>query len=290
MINAVRSWLRQPIPAPEPSRRGLVIDLVAGLFIGGFLVIFQPFGAYDWDSPYKVPVLAGYGVVTFVLLSFNGFVLPRLLPGWFREERWTIARELLFTGWNILSIGIANYVYNGVIFGGFERAEVQVTHLFFMVLITGLVGLFPAVGITTYKYLRYLNRYAQPPQPAPQTRAERVADQTERLDLVAENGKDRLTLPVDELLYLESADNYSEVVFLKNGLVKKELVRGSLSRFETQVPAAVVVRCHRSYLVNLHRVERVSGNAQGYKLHLRGLETPVPVARAYSEVVKKLRA
>ncbi len=289
MVNALISWLGQPIPAPEPSRRTLVTSLVAGLFIGGFLVIFQPFGAYGWNSPLKVPVLAGYGVVTFVLLSFNGYVLPRLLPTWFREERWTVARELLFTGWNILSIGIANYAYNGVIFGGFERAEVQVTHLFFMVLITGLVGFFPAVGITTYKYLRYLNRYAQPPQPVPLTRAEQVADQTERLDLVAENGKDRLSLPVDELLYLESADNYSEVVFLKNGMVKKELIRGSLSRFETQVPAAVVVRCHRSYLVNLHRVERVSGNAQGYKLHLRGLETPVPVARAYSEVVKKLR-
>lgn len=278
------------MPAPETTRRTFLTSLAAGVFIGAFLVVFQPFGAYAWDNPMKVPVLAGYGVITFVVLMFNGYALPRLFAAFFQEERWTVGREIALIGYHIVSIGVANYVYGGVVYGGFESGSLNVVQLGYMILATGLIGLFPATGITTFKYLRYLRRYAQPPQPTPLTAPEQAADARQTVELVAENGKDRLTLPLADLLYLESADNYSEVVFEKNGFPKKELLRGSLSRFEAQVPPGVVVRCHRSYLVNLHRVRRVSGNAQGYKLHLEGMETPVPVARAYSEVVKTLRA
>ncbi len=285
-MNRLLRWLRQPFPASEASRRTLLTSLAAGVFIGGFLVVFQPFGAYAWQSPRKVPILAGYGVVTFVLLVVNQYLLPKALPRFFGEEDWTVGREITGTAWNIVTIGVANYVYNGLVFGGFGQEGLRLTHLAFMIAITALIGVFPAVGFTLYKYFRYLNRYAQPPQPAPLTPAEQRSDRAQTVELVAENGKDRLLLPLADLFYLESADNYSEVVFEKSRAVKKELLRGSLSRFEEQVPPGVVVRCHRSFLVNLHRVQRVSGNAQGYKLYLRGLETPVPVARAYSEVVK----
>jgi len=287
---AVRRFLAQPLPAPETTRRTFLTSLGAGVFIGVFLVVFQPFGAYTWQSPLKIPVLAGYGAVTFVVLWFNGYALTRLFPDFFREERWTVGREIILIGFHIVSIGVANYGYGGLVFGGFARGRFEVTHLVFMILATGLIGLFPATGITAFKYLRHLSRYAQPPQPAPLTPIQQADDARQVIELVAENGKDRLTLPLADVFYLESADNYSEIVFAKAGTVKKELLRGSLSRFEAQVPPGVVVRCHRSYLVNLHRVRRVSGNAQGYKLHLEGLETPVPVARAYSEVVKSLRA
>lgn len=288
-MSALRRFLAQPLPAPETTRYTVFTSLAAGGFIAGFLIVFQPFGAYAWNSPRKIPVLAGYGVITFAVLLFNSFMLPRLLPSWFREERWTVGREIAFVGLHILSIGLANYVYDGFVYGNFEREGWQPAQLAAMILVTGIIGLFPATGITTLKYLRHLHRYAQPPQPQPLTPSQQAVDQQRVIELVAENGKDRLTLPLADLLYLESADNYSEIVFEKAGSLKKELLRGSLSRFEAQVPPGVVVRCHRSYLVNLHRVRRVTGNAQGYKLHLDGLDTPVPVARAYSEVVKSLR-
>lgn len=288
-MNALRQVLAQPMPAPETTRRTFLTSLGAGVFIGAFLVIFQPFGAYAWESPLKIPVLAGYGAITFVVLLFNGYALPRLFLDFFREERWTVGREIVLIGLHIVLIGIANYVYGGLVFGGFARGSFDVTQLVFMILVTGLIGLFPASGITAFKYLRHLRRYAQPPQPVPLTPTQQAADARQTVELIAENGKDRLALPLADLLYLESADNYSEIVFEKAGSLKKELLRGSLSRFEAQVPPGVVVRCHRSYLVNLHRVRRVSGNAQGYKLHLAGLEMPVPVARAYSEVVKTFR-
>ncbi len=65
-------------------------------------------------------------------------------------------------------------------------------------------------------------------------------------------------------------------------------MRASLSRLAGQAAeqGAQLVRVHRSYLVNLQRVARVSGNAQGYRLHLSAPDVePVPVGRTYSEAV-----
>jgi DNA-binding LytR/AlgR family response regulator len=49
------------------------------------------------------------------------------------------------------------------------------------------------------------------------------------------------------------------------------------------------VKCHRSCIVNLDKVVKVSGNAQGFKLHLKETDFVVPVARKYSEVVGRFR-
>ena len=110
--------------------------------------------------------------------------------------------------------------------------------------------------------------------------------------LIADNEKDTLTLAPTALLCIESSDNYCTVFFVKDEKTAKTLLRSSLSRMETQVAGAGrLVRCHRSYIVNLDRVARVTGNAQGYKLHLTDGQTVVPVARKYNEtVVAALRA
>jgi DNA-binding LytR/AlgR family response regulator len=93
------------------------------------------------------------------------------------------------------------------------------------------------------------------------------------------------------LLFIESSDNYCTVVYLENGQLVKPLLRSSLSRLESQIDMPHIVRCHRSYVVNLDRVERVTGNAQGYKLHLMGGQLQVPVARRYNDtLVAELRA
>ena len=96
-------------------------------------------------------------------------------------------------------------------------------------------------------------------------------------------------MEIEDLLYIESADNYSSILFKKEGKREKELLRSSLSRLETQIENPRVVRCHRSYIVNLDHVISVTGNAQGYKLHLGDSGDTIPVARKYSHLVDKIR-
>ena len=88
---------------------------------------------------------------------------------------------------------------------------------------------------------------------------------------------------------MESADNYAIIYLIENGAQRKEMLRSSLTRLLSQINDTEVVRCHRSYIVNLSQVQEVSGNAQGYKLHLENCDALVPVARKYSEIVEKLK-
>jgi DNA-binding LytR/AlgR family response regulator len=113
-----------------------------------------------------------------------------------------------------------------------------------------------------------------------------LPDSENFIEFTAENERDKLRVSLNELLYIESADNYSRFVYVSN---PPELMRASLSRLETQLTTELLVRCHRSYLVNLTKVKKVRGNAQGYRLGLEGSEFEVPVARRFSHLVNKLK-
>ena len=120
--------------------------------------------------------------------------------------------------------------------------------------------------------------------------SEQKTSHQEPLVLFAENEKDQFTLNGNDLYYIESSDNYCTVVYAEEGVLKKHLLRSSLTRIENQLDSQKFVRTHRSYIANISKVASVSGNAQGYKLNLNQFDLQIPVARKYSFVIERLRA
>lgn len=304
------SLLSQPYPTEEPVGRRLVKALAISTFVGLFLLVFQPFGLDDWQTPAKTVKILGFGFVTFGVMLADSFLLPLLFPRYFSDAHWTVGREIIQTIWLLFVIAIGNWLYLGWLFGqsptvyGWSR----------MIGITFVIGVFPTVGAVLISYIVQLRRYSRaaaelPNYSAPPTREEPLLQErvsavrahdapNATLALVADNEKDSLTLRSDALLFIESSDNYCTVVYLKSNPAGsdqpvKPLLRSSLSRLEAQITRhpnlgqpgrpAHIVRCHRSYVVNLDRVERVTGNAQGYKLHLLGGQFQVPVARRFND-------
>lgn len=106
------------------------------------------------------------------------------------------------------------------------------------------------------------------------------------LNLQADQKNEFLSVNQDQLLYLQSQDNYTEVHYIKNDELRKKLLRGSLSSFEKQL-AYPLFRCHRSYIVNLLAIESLKGNSQGYQLNLRHGETSIKVSRKYASDFRK---
>ena len=309
--------LQQPYPQSESAQRNTVAAALTGVFVFCFLWFFQPFGIGNWDTPHKTWYLAGYGWVTAVVVAFDLVVLKRVFSRFFAETHWTVGKAIGWTLFILLSVGAGNHLYAILVgISAFHWNDFAGT-----LLSTFAVGVFPSVLIPLSNYVYQLRKYSAPATVAqnpvsPPTRLP-AAESPETIELVAENGKDKLSVALADLLYIESSDNYSTVFWANpptqrtsadlsatadgvaaragneksansgNGKIAKELVRSSLSRLEMQIAVPNVVRCHRSYIVNLAKVRSVSGNAQGYKLHLDGLETPVPVARKYSQIVKK---
>jgi hypothetical protein len=274
-------FLVQPYPRePRNLRRWLLTSAGAGLFVALFLIIFQPFGSAEWNDPRKIYLLAGYGVVTFVFLFTGGLLFPYLFKNFFDEKNWTVGREILWNVVIILFIGFGNLLYKTWTLGdGYGSIMGWLG-------ITAAIGIIPSTVITLLSYIRLLRRHTTTELHIGRHHEESgTTELPQTIIFIAENEKDTLVVSVNDLLFIESADNYSEIVFVQHGKSAKVLLRGSLSSFEEQAHHPDVVRCHRSYVVNLQQVESISGNAQGYKLQLKNYATPVPVARRYRDLV-----
>ena len=301
LILSMFTLLGQPYPTEQSVRRRLIRGVFIGAFVGLFLLVFQPFGLYDWQTPVKTGKILGFGLVTFGVLIADSFLLPSLFPRFFSDDRWTVGREIVRTLLFILVIAIGNRFYLGWLLGGSSTVGGWLQ----AIAMTFVIGIFPTVGAVLVSYIVQLRRYSQAAAGLPDQSASSVWKDPSlherasavRLDnapnhmltLVADNEKDTLDLRPDSLLFIESSDNYCTIVYLKTSLTGpvqpvKPLLRSSLSRLEAQIIGRPnIVRCHRSYVVNLDRVERVTGNAQGYKLHLLGGQFQVPVARRFND-------
>ncbi|WP_077923709.1 LytTR family DNA-binding domain-containing protein [Spirosoma sp. 209] len=285
--------LRQPYPSSESAGRQVRKAAFIGLFVGLFLLTFEPFGINLWNTDHKSLKLLGFGLVTFVVTALNFTVWNRLFPRQFSDERWTVGREILLITGNILLIALANRLYMEWLLR-LEGLSYSVNWVS-MILITFLVGLFPTTGVVLLNYVRQLKKYSEsaaqlPVHPPVQPGITPITPSPtgHSLTLVADNDRDTLSLDPADLLFIESSDNYCTVVYWKDtdrSKPAKVLLRSSLSRMAAQIEVPHIVRCHRSYVVNLDRVERVTGNAQGYKLHLAGGQLAVPVSRQYNDTL-----
>ncbi|GAB3709327.1 LytTR family DNA-binding domain-containing protein [Spirosoma flavus] len=287
--------LGQPYPNDENIGRILWKSFLIGLFVSLFLLVFEPFELNLWQTPYKPLKILGFGVVTTLVTFVNTVFWKRLLHGQFSEEQWTVGREIIFITGNLLLIALANRYYIELLLGASKSGYM---HNWSMILFTFVVGIFPITGLVLLNYITQLKKYSQSAAELPihhslptnlektdTLRSHENQPTDDVLRLIADNEKDTLNVAANDLLFVESSDNYCTVVYLKNDRPTKLLLRSSLSRMEKQIDRPNIVRCHRSYVVNLNRIERVTGNAQGYKLHLLDGQFQIPVARQYNETL-----
>ncbi|MCK4568793.1 MAG: response regulator transcription factor, partial [Bacteroidales bacterium] len=99
-----------------------------------------------------------------------------------------------------------------------------------------------------------------------------------------EKGTLRLSVIQEDLLYIEAADNYVSVYYLHRGILQKFMVRNSMKSYEEQFKDSNIVRCHRSYMVNLDKVEIIRKEKDG--LHLE-LDTEPPISLLVSKTYVK---
>jgi DNA-binding LytR/AlgR family response regulator len=100
-------------------------------------------------------------------------------------------------------------------------------------------------------------------------------------DMFVKTSGKLLRINFEDVLYIEALSTYVLLVTDK----QKHIVGGTLKNMEERLPFRHFVRVHRSYIVNLHRVEALEDNMLKLGQH------EVPVSRAYQdELVQRLQA
>jgi hypothetical protein len=279
-------FLNQPYPCDSPTfSKSLKLGFFIGLFIFLFLLVFQPFGLDIIPKPYRSLWIGGYGLITFSSILIFQQGIQKLFPGFFQEKTWTVGREIVENLCILALISIGNYFYT-VFIGG---ADWSFNGFLFSMGATLSVGVFPIIGLVFFNYTKKLKEnlmFAQEMEKSLFFKHEAPSKQDSLITIPSQYGQEDLQLQLDDLMWISSADNYVEVFFLKNGQLRKTLVRNNLSVLEHEFSTVGVLRTHRSYMANMHQVSHIEGNAQGYQLIFEGIKEAVPVSRKYAPQIK----
>lgn len=72
------------------------------------------------------------------------------------------------------------------------------------------------------------------------------------------NGTMRITVTIDSLYYVQSEDNYVNIYYKYNDKILNYMLRCKTSDLERSLHSIGMVRCHRSYIVNIHKIASIN--------------------------------
>lgn len=284
-------WLLRPYPFDNGWGHWLRSGGSGGAFVWLFLFFFKPFGTQIQEGAEWAyfGICFQFGLVTFMVFMLVGG-LCRLFPNIWKEEGWAVWKEIAFTAFFIGLIGLGNLLLAHRLFG----LPLTLENLWGWQVLTFIVGSIPTMFGVFFWQIKLQRRYAaaaaslnqqiETHHKSPSPTQPHVA---QTVTLTGDNQGEVLTLEPEQIRYLAAADNYVQVFFVQNGTLKSKMLRATLRKMEDALaPWPQFFRCHRTYLVNLDKVVQVSGNAQGYRLHLEALDETVPVSRNLNEAIQ----
>ncbi|MBC5612333.1 MULTISPECIES: LytTR family DNA-binding domain-containing protein [Bacteroides] len=284
----IRRYLQSPYPVVYQRWK---VVLISSLVVFLILLVLQPFGISGIEG-HKFWILLGFMGVTAVFLSIPVYLFACLFPEFYKEEGWTVWKQIVNLLMVILFIAVGNWLYSTFVFGWGLRWDVFCVFALF----TLVIGLFPTVLFILLNQNRLLAIYLEEATEMNlhlqrSVSATESIETTEIVSLLSFQGGTRESLELDskDLLYIESDGNYIRVNYQKGGRTMQCLLRMTMKQAEEVTGGSpLVAKCHRAFLVNLRKVVKVSGNSQGYRLLLEGCPEEIPVSRAYSKQVKEL--
>lgn len=268
----IRKFLNQPFTLLDDARRRWILIVFCTVFGIIFINVFVPFNINRWsnDSGFSEFIhLTGFGMIAGLILFVSQFVI-REIAGvkhfriltfgfWFAGEMFVMAVSFLFYQTRWISIGqflkdipdSMKYTLPGILVP-YSLA------LLFISLITNrnkLSELKIKAGKASFKH--------------------------RLLDFPDEKGVVRFSVDSDHVLYLESADNYVIVFYMSGNKLVKQILRSSMKNMETLFSNFPLKRCHRSFMVNLQKIEFVDHGKTNCSVKLSGVEKLIPVSRKF---------
>lgn len=104
-----------------------------------------------------------------------------------------------------------------------------------------------------------------------------------------ENKAMKLVVTAESLLYIVASDNYVDIHYISNGKITKYSLRNSMRSIEELCMQNNLIRCHRSYIVNLKKVKIIQKDREeGLFAELDTTGSPhIPISKKYADQVVK---
>ena len=223
--------------------------------------------------------------ILMILVGMSVVAISRSIMGWYTRNRNKSMSYVQYIAWVASEIVLMAAIYT--IAALFTETGKDVVTLFQNSLMkTILILLIPYV--MCYIYFIWQERVSQL-----RVIRERLADnetvlQAAYIQILDEKGEMRLSVRRENLLLIESADNYVCVWYMNNNVLKKVLVRNTMKQVAMQLANTRVVRCHRSYMVNLDVIKVLRREKEGVFIELGVDGAPVvPISKTYADHINE---
>ncbi|MAX81631.1 MAG: hypothetical protein CL843_15830 [Crocinitomicaceae bacterium] len=250
-------------------KRSLIIGLMTTAFIAFITVFLEPFKT---GESRKILVL-GYSICFMVCYTIAS-IIERVIYQRIKTKRQS--HTIAFFSLLFLSGSLAIYWYDLVIIKAIDfnlHAYVSYT--------LRIVVPFALIVLPLIYFGRNFSILTTPTSKTENPKS--VGATTITLE---GNGKNEiLQIPVEDLLYVQSENNYCKVVYLKQEKVTSKLLRQKISVLINQVEP--LQRCHRSYAINVENIVQKSGTKSKPTLLVKEVSEAIPVSNSYQNVLSK---
>jgi hypothetical protein len=276
----------------EEPKDNLWLALIFGSFVFLFLLVFEPF---DFIDHQKNPTLisAGFGVVTSIIVILNFAILSSFVRKFVSSDDWKLKHTFYASIWNISTIAIGNYFYMVAT----SDIDNNFSEMFKALYYTVSIGIFPVIIILVYSEHQLLKKNQIIVAETVSIIENRTAvhkneeNNEKEILLKADIAADDFLLDIRSLAFIKAEGNYS-TFFLENsdentGIIK----RISLKSVEEQLKTFPnIMRCHRSYIINIDKIKNVSGNARNFSVSYDIQDIAIPISRTKEkEILASIR-
>ncbi len=255
----------------------LLLSISFGIFL--FILFFQPFPLERFDFNNRLLFVAGFGAIVFFFMFLLRIAFPRIIQK--NDQNGSEPALSLYLG-SLIILTLCS-----VAFTFYLRYVGFVSISFYIVFKIVLICLAPPVALKLYdvnKGLIQQNESLISERKTIQKQIEKYEEDNlnKSIEFISETGTENLTLLIAEIIFIQSADNYVEIVYMDGNNFKKILIRNTMKNIELQIkPYSNFIRCHRSCIVNMHYIEKLHQDYSSHWIILKGYQERIPVSRQY---------
>ena len=253
-----------------------------------FITIFRPFRIYEsldfLVSQKPVHLIdstedAFYLAMTSVVLLGSLMVLcSRIILVKSMREKLSYRGFLLWCGLEFVVVALGITIWSSALF---HPGSSGIFSLFLKVLGRTTCILFIPY-VFCWLYIIIIDKASQLKALRESLDKDEVANQKAHIILYDDHNEMRLTVKREDMVMIESADNYLCVWYLNNEQIKKTMIRNTMKRVAEQLSDSCMQRCHRSYMINMDRVKILRRDKEGVFIEF-GIDGvfDVPISKTY---------
>lgn len=248
-----------------------------------FIVFYQPASFLRTEEPVSNLNIYIYTVI-MVASGAGMFVISRMLL--FYVQKKTTMEFFHFIIWMAVELIVISVLLTVIAFFLGNVAQLPFSDMLWRVLLDFLsVIAVPYIISVLVFYLDDRRRLVQSLRHRLEMQADQLLPEGENINFYDRGGKLAFSTRRTNVLFIEAANNYSNIHYINEGKEDTFILRNSLKMLDDPEKYKGLLRCHRGFIVNIENVKLLRKDKEFLVLELTQGSRAIPVSDSYYQRV-----